>query len=62
MIPISYNVRSLMVRKATTLATALGIALAVFVLASSQMLAAGIRKTMALSGSPALSAAHRVVL
>ena len=52
MIPLSYNVRSLMVRKATTLATALGIALVVFVLASSQMLSRGIRKTMALSGSP----------
>jgi putative ABC transport system permease protein len=51
MIPISYNVRSLFVRKATTLASALGIALVVFVLASSQMLARGIRKTMALSGS-----------
>ena len=51
MIPLSYNVRSLMVRKATTLATALGIALVVFVLASAQMLSRGIRKTMALSGS-----------
>src|SRR5687768_17729841 len=51
MIPISYNLRSLWVRKATTLASALGIALVVFVLASSQMLARGIRKTMALSGS-----------
>jgi putative ABC transport system permease protein len=51
MIPVSYNVRSLMVRKTTTLATALGIALVVFVLASSQMLSRGIRKTMATSGS-----------
>jgi putative ABC transport system permease protein len=51
MIPISYNVRSLLVRKATTLATAFGIALVVFVLASSQMLARGIRKTMGSSGS-----------
>ena len=51
MIPISYNVRSLMVRKTTTIATALGIGLVVFVLASSQMLARGIRKTMAQSGS-----------
>jgi putative ABC transport system permease protein len=51
MIPISYNVRSLLVRKATTLASALGIALVVFVLASSQMLSRGIRQTMALSGS-----------
>jgi putative ABC transport system permease protein len=51
MIPLSYNVRSLMVRKATTLATALGIGLVVFVLASSQMLARGIKRTMGLSGS-----------
>jgi putative ABC transport system permease protein len=50
MIPIRYNVRSLTVRKATTLATALGIALVVFVLASSLMLSAGIRKTLGSSG------------
>ncbi|HMJ14024.1 MAG TPA: ABC transporter permease [Polyangiaceae bacterium] len=52
MIPISYNVRSLFVRKATTIATALGIALVVFVLASSLMLSAGIERTMGRSGSP----------
>ena len=50
MIPIQYNVRSLAVRKTTTLATALGIALVVFVLSSSMMLAAGIKKTLAVSG------------
>src|SRR6478672_11799353 len=53
MIPISYNLRSLMVRKTTTVASALGIALVVFVLAASQMLASGIRNTMLKSGSPA---------
>ncbi len=52
MIPIRYNIRSLAVRKATTLATALGIALVVFVLASSLMLTAGIRRTMKASGGP----------
>lgn len=51
MIPVSYNWRSLMVRKTTTAASALGIALVVFVLASSQMLANGIEKTMSQSGS-----------
>jgi putative ABC transport system permease protein len=51
-IPIRYNIRSLAVRKATTLATALGIALVVFVLASSLMLTAGIRRTMKASGGP----------
>jgi putative ABC transport system permease protein len=52
MIPISYNVRSLVVRRATTVATALGIALVVFVLASSLMLGSGIEKTMGRSGRP----------
>jgi putative ABC transport system permease protein len=44
-------VRSLIVRKTTTVATALGVALVVFVLAASQMLARGIRQTMGKSGS-----------
>jgi putative ABC transport system permease protein len=52
MVPINYSVRSLFVRKATTIATLLGVALVVFVLASSQMLSAGIERTMGLSGSP----------
>jgi len=51
-IPIKYNVRSLAVRKATTLATGGGIALVVFVLASSLMLSAGIKKTLGSSGKP----------
>jgi putative ABC transport system permease protein len=51
-IPLQYNVRSLAVRKATTLASASGIALVVFVLASTLMLNAGIKKTMASSGKP----------
>lgn len=51
MIPLSYNIRSLAVRKATTIATALGIGLVVFVLSASQMLAHGIEETMKLSGS-----------
>jgi putative ABC transport system permease protein len=50
MIPITYNLRSLAVRKTTTIATALGIALVVFVLAASQMLASGIRNTLGKSG------------
>ncbi len=50
MIPFRYNVRSLAVRKATTVATAAGIALVVFVLASSLMLSAGIKKTLGSSG------------
>src|SRR5690606_737200 len=52
MIPIAYNVRSLFVRKATTIATALGIGLVVFVLAASLMLGAGIKKTLVSGGRP----------
>jgi putative ABC transport system permease protein len=52
MIPVSYNVRSLWVRKTTTVATALGVGLVVFVLAAALMLSAGIRKTMSSSGKP----------
>lgn len=52
MIPLQYNIRSLAVRKATTVASASGIALVVFVLASTLMLNAGIKKTMATAGNP----------
>ncbi len=50
MIPLSYNVRSLLVRKTTSLATGLGIALVVFVLAAAFMLGLGIQKTMVGAG------------
>lgn len=50
MIPIVYNLRSLKVRRTTTLATALGVALVVFVLASAMMLSAGIKRTLGKSG------------
>lgn len=52
MIPIQYNLRSLTVRKTSTLATLIGIALVVFVLAASLMLAAGIQKTLGSAGKP----------
>ena len=52
MIPIQYNVRSLGVRRATTVATALGIGLVVFVLAGALMLSAGIKRTLGVSGHP----------
>jgi putative ABC transport system permease protein len=58
MIPLRYNVRSLLVRRTTTLATVIGIGLVVAVLASSMMLTEGIRKTMASSGTPG----HAIVL
>ncbi len=50
MIPLSYNVRSLVVRRATTAAAVFGIALVVFVLASSLMLAAGVQDTLSRGG------------
>lgn len=52
MIPLIYNVRSLRVRKASTLASAFGIALVVFVLASAMMLTNGVKKTLGRAGSP----------
>ncbi|HTJ84399.1 MAG TPA: FtsX-like permease family protein [Polyangiaceae bacterium] len=52
MVPIKYNVRSLFVRKATTIATAVGVGFAVWVFAASLMLSAGVKKTLGSSGSP----------
>lgn len=52
MVPLRYNVRSLAVRKITTLATAGGIALVVFVFAAAQMLGAGAQRAMVTSGRP----------
>lgn len=50
MIPLSYNLRSLWVRSTTTAATVFGIALVVFVLASTLMLARGVNATIARNG------------
>lgn len=50
MIPLKYNLRSLMVRKATTAATGLGVALTVCVLSGALMLSEGIKQTMANAG------------
>ncbi|CAN5912051.1 ABC transporter permease [soil metagenome] len=52
MIPIKYNVRNLIVRKTTTIAAALGLALVVFVFAAAQMLGNGIKKTLGRSANP----------
>src|SRR3954468_5043456 len=51
MVPFRYNVRSLAVRRSTTLATGFGIAMVVFVLSSALMLSEGIKRTLASSGS-----------
>jgi putative ABC transport system permease protein len=58
MIPLRYNVRSLLVRRATTIATVVGIGLVVAVLAASMMLTEGIHRTMSSSGTPG----HAIVL
>jgi putative ABC transport system permease protein len=50
MVPIQYNARSLLVRKVTTLATALGIALVVFVFAGALMLVEGINHAFSTAG------------
>jgi putative ABC transport system permease protein len=52
MVPIRYNLRSLVVRKRTTIAAASGIALVVFVFASALMLSDGIKRTLGKSGHP----------
>lgn len=52
MIPLAYNVRSLTVRKASTIATVIGVGLVVAVFASTLMLVAGINKTLTTTGKP----------
>lgn len=51
-IPIAYNLRNLIVRKTTTVMTALGIALTVAVLLSILALVSGLRTALASSGNP----------
>ncbi|HLY16943.1 MAG TPA: ABC transporter permease [Bryobacteraceae bacterium] len=51
-IPVAYNFRNLIVRKTTTLMTALGIALTVAVLLAMMALLGGLRSTLSASGDP----------
>jgi putative ABC transport system permease protein len=51
-IPLAYNLRNLVVRKTTTLMTALGIALTVAVLLAILALVHGLQATLATSGDP----------
>ena len=51
-IPVSYNLRNLVVRKTTTIMTALGVALTVAVLLAVLALVNGLRTTLASSGDP----------
>lgn len=51
-IPWQYSVRNLWVRRTTTFATVAGIALVVFVLAATLMLASGVKRTMVSAGKP----------
>ena len=50
-LPLTYNIRNLWTRKLTTLLTALGMALVVFVFAAILMLAQGLQKTLVATGS-----------
>ena len=50
-VPLSYSVRNLWTRRLTTLLTAAGMALVVFVFAAILMLAEGLRKTLVETGS-----------
>lgn len=52
MVPLRYNVRSLFVRKVTTFATAIGIALVVFVFAGALMLNEGVNRAVQSSARP----------
>ena len=54
-IPIFYNLRSLGVRRATTLATALGVAVVVFLFAGVQMFGAGLHSVLGRAGSPSVA-------
>lgn len=49
-IPLNYSLRALWLRKSTTIGTAIGIGMVVFVLASSSMLAAGLERTLLTAG------------
>ncbi|MEI9972676.1 MAG: ABC transporter permease [Ignavibacteriota bacterium] len=51
-IPFAYNLRNLVVRKTTTIMTALGIALTVAVLLAILALVNGLRSTLSVSGDP----------
>ena len=51
-IPISYNVRNLIVRKTTTLMTAAGIAMTVAVLLAVMGLVSGLQSAFATTGNP----------
>ncbi len=58
-LPLSYSVRSALARRTTTLLTAIGLALVVFVFAGARMLSDGLAKTMVDTGSPLNAVAIR---
>jgi len=51
-IPVRYSFQSLRARRVSMVAAAVGIAMVVFVLATSRMLAEGIRTTLRSAGKP----------
>ncbi len=52
MVPIQYNLRSMVARRWTTTFTAIGIALVVFVFGAAMMLGRGVTRAMTASGDP----------
>ncbi|MBC8070691.1 MAG: ABC transporter permease [Deltaproteobacteria bacterium] len=52
MVPLRYNIRNLVVRRTTTLATAIGVGLVVFVIAAALMLNEGLSRALDQSGTP----------
>src|SRR3974377_486008 len=51
-LPVSYNLRNLVVRRTTTIMTALGIALTVAVLSADMALVNGLRRAFRATGDP----------
>lgn len=59
MVPVKYNLRNLAVRKTTSIAAGLGLALVVFVFASVLMLSNGVQKTLGRSADPDMAVVIR---
>jgi putative ABC transport system permease protein len=59
MIPLSYNLRNLTVRKTTTIATATGLAIVVFIFSSVLMLANSVERTLGRAADPGIALVMR---
>jgi putative ABC transport system permease protein len=59
MVPLSYNLRNLTVRKATTIATATGLAIVVFIFSSVLMLSNSVERTLGRAADPSIALVMR---